>query len=57
MLTGEDQASDLKMINSAIEDFAQKHKSEYYWIHRRFKNRPEGEDNFYPDDALRDYWL
>ncbi len=57
MLTGEDQASDLKMINSAIENFAQKHKSEYYWIHRRFKNRPKGEDNFYPDDALRDYWL
>ena len=57
MLTGEDQVSDLKMINSAIENFAQNHKSEYYWIHRRFKNRPKGEDNFYPDDALRDYWL
>mgnify|MGYP001243823985 CR=1 FL=1 len=57
MLTGENQSSDLRIINSAIENFARNHKAEYYWIHRRFKNRPEGEDNFYPDDALRDYWL
>jgi len=57
MLEGEDPAHDLRIINSAIEKFAQNHKSEYYWIHRRFKNRPEGENNFYPDDALREYWL
>ena len=57
MLEGEDPAHDLRIINSAIEKFARNHKSEYYWIHRRFKNRPEGENNFYPDDALREYWL
>jgi len=48
---------DLRIVNSAIENFAQTYKKEYYWIHRRFKNRPEGEDKFYPDDALREYWL
>jgi len=57
MLKGADETSDLKMINLAIENFAQNYKSEYYWIHRRFKNRPDGEGNFYPDDAMRDYWL
>ncbi len=57
MLTGESLEEDLKIVNSAIENFAQKHKSEYFWIHRRFKNRPEGEENFYPDDALRKEWL
>ena len=57
MLKGLDFDDDLKIINSAIENFAQTYKQEYYWIHRRFKNRPEGEDNFYPDDALRENWL
>jgi len=57
MLTGESVEEDLKIVNSAIENFAQSHKSEYYWIHRRFKNRPEGEENFYPDSALRKEWL
>jgi len=54
MLRGENVEEDLKIVNSAVENFAQSHKSEYFWIHRRFKNRPEGEDNFYPDDALRE---
>ena len=57
MLTGESVEKDLKIVNSAIENFAQKHKSEYFWIHRRFKNRPEGEKSFYPDSALRKEWL
>lgn len=57
MLSGEDIADDLEIINKAIESFARTHKSEYYWIHRRFKNRPQGENSFYPDDALREYWL
>ena len=25
----------------------------YLWSHRRFKNRPEGEAPFYPEDLLR----
>ena len=57
MLKGEKVEDDLKIINSAIENFAQNHKSEYFWIHRRFKNRPDGEKSFYPDDALREEWL
>lgn len=56
-LNGIDQEEDLRKINSAIEDFAENHLSEYFWVHRRFKNRPKGEQSFYPDDALRENWL
>ncbi len=56
-LKGENFDFDLRIINSSIENFAKIHKSEYYWIHRRFKNRPKGEESFYPNDALRENWL
>ena len=56
-LSGKNIEEDLSKINKSIEEFATKHKSEYFWIHRRFKNRPEGEASFYPDEALRDNWL
>ena len=56
-LMGENTEDHLSAINSAIEDFAIKNISEYFWIHRRFKNRPEGERNFYPDEALREKLL
>tara|TARA_B100000212_G_scaffold151178_1_gene113717 strand:+ start:1721 stop:2593 length:873 start_codon:yes stop_codon:yes gene_type:complete len=52
-LKGENLQEDLEIINSAIENFALSNKSEYYWIHRRFKNQPDGEESFYPQDALR----
>ncbi len=52
-LKGEKLEEDLKVINTAIENFARVNKSDYYWIHRRFKNRPDGEESFYPEDALR----
>ena len=56
-LEGKNEEADLKKINSAIEDFANLNVSEYYWVHRRFKNRPQGEKSFYPEDALRKTWL
>ncbi len=56
-LEGLNVENDLRKINFAIENFAENNMTEYYWIHRRFKNRPEKEDSFYPDDALRESWL
>ena len=56
-LNGINQEEDLRKINSAIEHFAENYISEYFWVHRRFKNRPKGEQSFYPDDALRENWL
>ena len=52
-LNGEDAEKDLKKINQAIEECVKKNPDNYLWSHRRFKNRPEGEASFYPDDLLR----
>ena len=40
----------LKLMNETYEKAILKAPTQYFWMHRRFKNRPEGEENFYP------YW-
>ena len=37
-------------MNEYYEKVISEAPEEYLWVHRRFKNRPEGEENFYP------YW-
>ena len=44
---------DLKVINFEIEKSVRKNPDNYLWSHRRFKNRPNGEESFYPDNLLR----
>ncbi|NYT22306.1 lysophospholipid acyltransferase family protein [Alcaligenaceae bacterium] len=34
-------------INRLIEDWARPDPAQYYWVHRRYKTRPEGEARFY----------
>nr|WP_323177980.1 lysophospholipid acyltransferase family protein [Alcaligenes endophyticus] len=34
-------------INSLIEDCIRVDPTQYYWVHRRFKTRPEGEERIY----------
>tara|TARA_B100001093_G_C26755041_1_gene982978 strand:- start:111 stop:1001 length:891 start_codon:yes stop_codon:yes gene_type:complete len=53
LLDGVDIEKDLREINYAIEEFISKNPENYLWSHRRFKNRPEGEESFYPQDLLR----
>jgi len=43
----DDPVADLTRINAFIEEFARKAPEQYWWIHRRFKTRPEGEPAFY----------
>ncbi len=43
----EDPVADLTRINSMIEEQVRKAPEQYWWIHRRFKTRPEGEKPFY----------
>lgn len=43
----EDPVADLTRINSMIEEHIRKAPEQYWWIHRRFKTRPEGEKPFY----------
>ncbi|MBS9778596.1 MAG: hypothetical protein KGV50_07555 [Gammaproteobacteria bacterium] len=44
-LNDEDAA---KAMNSNIEQLLEGFEEQYYWIHRRFKTRPEGEEDVYP---------
>lgn len=34
-------------INRLLEEWIRKDPAQYYWVHRRFKTRPEGEAGFY----------
>jgi KDO2-lipid IV(A) lauroyltransferase len=34
-------------LNALIEDEVRRDPAQYYWVHRRFKTRPEGEKGFY----------
>ncbi|MGB5807468.1 MAG: acyltransferase, partial [Castellaniella sp.] len=34
-------------LNTLIEDEVRRDPAQYYWVHRRFKTRPEGERGFY----------
>ncbi|MGB2002634.1 MAG: lipid A biosynthesis lauroyl acyltransferase, partial [Porticoccaceae bacterium] len=45
--TGDDLA-DATRINKIIEQFILLQPDQYLWVHRRFKNRPEGEADLYP---------
>ena len=43
----DDPLADLTRINAIIEEQVRRLPEEYWWIHRRFKTRPEGEAPFY----------
>ena len=40
----------LSLMSQCYEKAILKAPTQYFWMHRRFKNRPEGEEGFYP------YW-
>jgi KDO2-lipid IV(A) lauroyltransferase len=44
--TGDDLA-DATRLNAVIEGEIRTHPAQYYWLHRRFKTRPPGEDGLY----------
>ncbi len=38
-----DVAADVRRMNACIEDEALRMPAQYYWVHKRFKTRPDGE--------------
>ena len=44
---GEDPVPDLQKLNSIMEDQIRSAPGQYWWVHRRFKTRPDGEPPFY----------
>lgn len=42
-----DVAADLARLNAVMEEHIRRVPDQYWWIHRRFKSRPEGEAPFY----------
>ena len=43
----EDVSADSARMNAFIEAAVRAMPEQYYWVHRRFKTRPEGEPGFY----------
>ncbi|OGS81455.1 MAG: lipid A biosynthesis acyltransferase [Gallionellales bacterium GWA2_59_43] len=42
-----DDIADTRRVNAFIEDRIREMPAQYFWLHKRFKNRPEGEAKFY----------
>ncbi len=38
---------DTQRVNDQIERMVKQNPSQYLWLHKRFKTRPEGDDNYY----------
>ncbi len=43
----DDEVADASAINATIEHFARQNPAQYFWAHKRFKTRPEGEAEIY----------
>ena len=43
----EDAQADAQRMNRFIEDRVREHPEQYFWLHKRFKTRPEGVQDFY----------
>jgi KDO2-lipid IV(A) lauroyltransferase len=42
-----DPLEDATIMNHAIEQLIENAPAQYFWSHKRFKTRPDGEDPFY----------
>ncbi|MDR2690205.1 MAG: lipid A biosynthesis acyltransferase [Azoarcus sp.] len=42
-----DAEADTRRMNAWLEDVVRAMPEQYYWVHRRFKTRPEGEEKIY----------
>ena len=43
----DDAAADTARMNTALQHYIDSMPEQYYWVHKRFKDRPNGEPDFY----------
>jgi KDO2-lipid IV(A) lauroyltransferase len=43
----DDLAADTALMNQHLESYINENPAQYYWVHKRFKTRPEGEPQVY----------
>jgi KDO2-lipid IV(A) lauroyltransferase len=48
-----DALADTARMNQAIETAVRAQPAQYFWVHRRFKTRPAGEESFYSKNSPR----
>lgn len=44
---GDDLQADTVLMNQRLQTYIDAMPEQYYWVHKRFKDRPEGEPDFY----------
>ena len=44
---GNNELEDATRINAILEDILRENPADYFWVHKRFKTRPEGEPGLY----------
>jgi len=47
----DDVAADTALMNQRLQTWIDAMPEQYYWVHKRFKSRPEGEVSLYPADT------
>jgi Kdo2-lipid IVA lauroyltransferase/acyltransferase len=54
LVNSDDEEADIRahtaLFNQALEGFVRRFPDQWFWVHRRWKNRPEGEAPIYVDD-------
>ena len=43
----DDVLADTALMNKKLEDYIKDQPAQYFWVHKRFKTRPEGSPEFY----------
>jgi KDO2-lipid IV(A) lauroyltransferase len=43
----DDMSADTAQMNSRLQSYIDTMPAQYYWVHKRFKDRPEGEPSVY----------
>ena len=46
----DDVVADTALMNRHLESYINQNPAQYYWVHKRFKTRPDGEPQIYSAD-------